>query len=432
MKIGAVMPVELSKFFIPVLDSHFPSVDFQPFMYESFLDIPGILTGHQHEVDAILFMGQSAMQYASHYVTSTVPWSATAKTPASFLSILVEVMRRRLPLKLVTDVEDRPLFTEAFHDAGLTDVEILIRPVKRIEPNYDEKDAAMLSAAIESGAASFAVTKFAGVAEMLKKKNVPAFLLLPATENIISAMKELIISCRVQGNRENLMSAIRIHLEQPDLSSSLNVYALNALYQEASANIYKLASKIHAATVRISDTDFFLICQRQLLARETSQFRNFPLLYNIKNNAGVSLSIGIGLGKDPEECCLFADTALNHAIRTGVGRLFIYDENGHLIGPFTDSTEMEMSRPNDRLRQIAQKSGISLRYLSLIYVTAREQGKNQFVPSELADVLGISLRTMNRIILKLIDCGVCKEVGKHFSHKNGRPSRIVEIDLENE
>ena len=37
---------------------------------------------------------------------------------------------------------------------------------------------------------------------------------------------------------------------------------------------------------------------------------------------------------------------------------------------------------------------------------------------------------MNRILLKLMDCGACRETGRRFTHKSGRPSRVVELYLE--
>jgi len=65
-----------------------------------------------------------------------------------------------------------------------------------------------------------------------------------------------------------------------------------------------------------------------------------------------------------------------------------------------------------------------------MYNLCGHEHRNTFTPSELADAAGIRKRTMNRIILKLIDCGCCLEKGHTFPKQRGRPSRIIELRFE--
>jgi hypothetical protein len=427
MKIGIIAPDTLIHMYQPILVQKFPSILFVPYIYHSFPDIPGILMGHQHEADALLFMGQSAMQYASHFVSPAVPWSATTKTPASCLVLLVQAALKQLPMKIATDVEDRALFEEAFHDAEIEEKEIHIRPVREFSPQYARQDASTLLSLVRSGAASFCITKFAQVRDLLEKEHVPVFLLRPTTENVIYAARQLILSSYLKNESELQTAVLRLHLDTPELSASPTTYALHTMYLEAAPYVQRLAERMKAAIIPLSSADYVLITSRPMLERETLQFKEFSLIHVLPHKTGLTLSAGIGLGRNAQESDRYAVAALERARSAGGGKLFLLGEQGRLIGPITSSSAPHFDLPSEKLSTLSARSGVSLRYLTLLYMASKEQGKTHFIPSELADILGVSLRTMNRIILKLMDCGVCRETGRHFTHQNGRPSRIIEI-----
>ncbi|WP_243161261.1 hypothetical protein [Clostridioides difficile] len=56
-------------------------------------------------------------------------------------------------------------------------------------------------------------------------------------------------------------------------------------------------------------------------------------------------------------------------------------------------------------------------------------GKTKFTSKELATICGISIRTMDRIILRLCDSGYCEVVSEQLMSKYGRHSRILRFKL---
>lgn len=85
---------------------------------------------------------------------------------------------------------------------------------------------------------------------------------------------------------------------------------------------------------------------------------------------------------------------------------------------------------DEKFLYLSKKSGVSIRILSNLYHACRDEGRLRFTSAELADLIGVTTRTMNRIIAKLIDHHLAQDVGRQFTEKTGRPSRIIEILLE--
>lgn len=65
---------------------------------------------------------------------------------------------------------------------------------------------------------------------------------------------------------------------------------------------------------------------------------------------------------------------------------------------------------------------MSLRIITLLYHACRNLGKQRFTSSELADFLGVTPRTVNRILAKLIDHHLAQDVSRSFTGKSGRPA----------
>ena len=89
-----------------------------------------------------------------------------------------------------------------------------------------------------------------------------------------------------------------------------------------------------------------------------------------------------------------------------------------------------LKESQEYLTLLAKRAGINFQYLQIMSNLCKKEHRNTFTPAELADASGIRKRTMNRILLKLIDIGCCIEKGKNYPKQRGRPSRIIELHLE--
>lgn len=129
-----------------------------------------------------------------------------------------------------------------------------------------------------------------------------------------------------------------------------------------------------------------------------------------------------------------AEIAMRHASRAGGNQAYLISQNLTTPVPMSKSSldaQIAGDRPIDeQFLYLSRKSGVSLRIITLLYHACRNLGKQRFTSSELADFLGVTPRTVNRILAKLIDHHLAQDVSRSFTGKSGRPSRVIELLFE--
>lgn len=428
MKIGLVIPCQLMEDIERYIHSEFFNIEILPFPYDMIPDIPGVIEGRQSQADAFLFLGETARRWAAREIHPAVPWITIPRSSASILRLLFRAAREGFRMRIASDFQQARFFQRAFYEAGLSPEDASLRTVTPYPytPDLPERNAAEMEGLLQSGAADFGITVFYKTALLLRAKGLPVYMLRPAFEDIRHAVEELIISCRLAESRQNQIAVVALHID-PAADDTLSDYDLALEQLQAARYIYECARRLQAACTELSSREYLLFTTRQPVEQETGGFRSFRLLSAIEEGSGLTLSAGIGYGMTAEEAKSRARKAMIRAMAAGGGRAFFLGEQGGLIGPIGAPAAGTVRE--DALLALSRRSGVSLSHLTRLQKLCRDQG-SRFTPAELADASGITLRTMNRILLKLMDCGACRETGRRFSHKSGRPSRVVELYLE--
>ncbi len=77
--------------------------------------------------------------------------------------------------------------------------------------------------------------------------------------------------------------------------------------------------------------------------------------------------------------------------------------------------------------EIASKAKISLNTISKIYEASLRRGSNLFTAAELSEILGVTTRSVNRIIERLCYNNYGIIAGEYIINQKGRPSRVIQI-----
>ena len=178
---------------------------------------------------------------------------------------------------------------------------------------------------------------------------------------------------------------------------------------------------------------YLLFSTRTLIENATGQYHQIPLLSSVRANTPFTLSMGFGFGASAEEAKLHAERAVQRALRRGGDQAYLIGPGLASPLPLAAGNQLPPEEPDrpmeEKLLPLAQKTGISVRTLSLLARAGRDTGRRRFTSAELADFTGVTPRTMNRILLKLLDSGAAREAGHQFANRTGRPSRLIELLL---
>ena len=158
---------------------------------------------------------------------------------------------------------------------------------------------------------------------------------------------------------------------------------------------------------------------------------NLKVILNLKEDfekIGEKLLIGIGEGHTIFQAEKNARVALKLSLNQE-GKIF-YSNGEKIRGPLLNVEELEYKSVSDeKIKNIADEIGISPIYLEKIKGMIKKQKKDSFTSIEIAKILNITPRSVNRIVKKIIEKDYAESVQVENSVTAGRPRRIIKFKI---
>jgi hypothetical protein len=439
LKLGMPMPIEIADKIMPILKEEFSQIEPVPYIYKSFTEIPALIKYQQNKLNALLFAGKTAMAYTEKYVTPTIPWEYPARNGSALLQVLLQIsLSNEYSIsRLSMDLFDKRQWQETCMELGTNylNAEIFYVPDHPDEGNYVDLVYQFHEQNYIYKKASCCITAFYAVHQRLKAKNIPCYFLRPTGSTIRQALHKIQLHHLVQISQQSQIAALYIQIDRPNEYSLFNDDEYQYIIDRTNVTrqIYIFAQHIKAAVVEVSVQEYLLFSTKYLLESVTNNFENIEILPSVKNHTASTISLGIGYGATAQEAKASARLGMRRASGLGGDAAFIVYDKKNIIGP--------IRRPNSQLSpdldtkidkkflDISDKTMISVTTIFQLHSIIKHQGKNQFTSTELAELLKVSPRTVNRMITKLVQHNYCFEVGKRSPDKGGRPKRIIQFAI---
>ncbi len=435
MRLGIFIPEICLTEKLSLLQKKYPEITLRIFPYSSIFTIPSLLYNTQKDFDALLFFGKTALAYTASRVTPSIPWEVIPRTNATFSLILFKALLNKNNIyTIATDLHpsEKQLLCNTYTEAGidLYDMQIFTAPQFTFDESFVDNMITWYYACLKKNPDITYITMYSDVYYQLQSKNYPVIFCGSAYADICMSIEKVHSAFLLQASRESQLVIIYISIDEANIYSPLS----NDEYQQilemltVAKYIHMFAQKIQGAVLPITEKDFLIFSTRSIVESQTNKFHNFSLVEDIDKNTASTISIGIGFGKTAMEAKKHAKIGVQKAQHCGGNQLYLVYDQHTIRGPFSKSSEKPLYI-SDRFISIAVKTGISAFTLASIHKIIAEQGKSEFTTAEIANLLNVSVRSINRTIVKLIDAGYCQEIGRKFQHKGGRPSRILSFKL---
>jgi hypothetical protein len=178
--------------------------------------------------------------------------------------------------------------------------------------------------------------------------------------------------------------------------------------------------------------EYLIFMTRGTIDAYHTNFR-LPHYIAIESDLKVELASGIGFGDSVHEAEVKARNALDYALKENKNCCYILDEKGVILGPIFEEKSNPLSYDllveDDAILEMAKDIQISASYVSKIKSILRKMNKNSIEAEELANYLGISVRSARRILSQIIDAGYGSVVASESRTGIGRPRQIYQINL---
>jgi hypothetical protein len=320
------------------------------------------------------------------------------------------------PARSSVDVLSRGEVDEAFAELGL--------PAAGVHVREDSASVAVVSSFHERlwrrGETSVAFTCLQSVAARLSASGVPVFPILPTGSDIRAALRTAAL---LGGNRrlEDAQLALAL-VEVPTLRDGGRRASPRQSRDELRLTVHRFliqeAQRIYAAVSPTSDHGFMIVATRGSLARATDGFRVSPFADRARSDLGVSLEVGIGLGRTAVE-------AEAHA-RASLGRV----QAGGIRG-FGAGREGLMPVPAPRLPEGGLRRSRSLETLSRLAEKLAATDATMVVDAETAgQLLAVTPRTARRLLHIMVEEGLAWPLPPSRSPAPGRPRQFYRLVVE--
>lgn len=253
------------------------------------------------------------------------------------------------------------------------------------------------------------------------------------SEPVRDQLTKLRLRHQIAESSGNNVAVISVEADVADHYAVYGKSELEVFYRtkQVTESIYVFGQKIGAAVIGANNGRYYIFTNTVTLRNETNDFKSFDLLDTFVADGTVSrIHIGIGTGKNTFEAKSNADFGREKSSLSGECSLYVVFGNKTVYGPLTPAGGCIQKKQNSRLQEISRKSGLGLATLQKLDQVLKQYCIDVVTPVDLAQLYGVSPRSMNRILSKLEEAGsYIQNVGTDVRHEVGRPSRLIKINL---
>lgn len=411
------------------LQSSFPSLNLQPFIYQSDQETSDIVMQLGDDIQYILFGGPiPSNNVANLEKVKAMPTSYIPFHGSSLLRALFHAQQIGALYKFSYDTVSVDLLVEAFEELALPK-----RPghIMEIHPDQDGLFLASYHQALfEQGETIGAVTSSAICYSILQKNCIPCIKITPLISTIREALEKVELTCDSMHNIANQVSVGIISIKKCEKFARMNVEQNKQWPLKLEQFVSRFVKKLDGQYVKKSPTLFLFFTTRAMIEKQTDSFSTFPSFFKKEElPADVLFSLGVGIGGTTNSASKSAFVALKEAEKYLENCLFVVEETQKVIGPITQKTysqSIDLRTTDAHLLAIAQKASVSTKTLSRVFNAIKQVG-DEFTVNEIAPYMGVSIKNMQRICRKLETAGALVVVGKETLEAKGKPRRIFRI-----
>ena len=139
--------------------------------------------------------------------------------------------------------------------------------------------------------------------------------------------------------------------------------------------------------------------------------------------------MSIGIGKTAKSAYDGSMTSYAVSVKIRNTNAVITINNKTTLPPlvYKEVSSSTTDNTDDTIFEIAEKCHIGYDSLHKLYLAKVEKDSSLFTSAEIADILGLSVRSANRLLQPLLDNNCATIVNSVSLNKKGRPTRVIKI-----
>lgn len=423
---------------------HYADIQFG--MYSTMLDVRELteqIRYAEKEYDGILFTGRTPYDIAIAHMVPEKPWIFIRRQEAQLLRILLEaaVMKKLDIRKISIDQLSLAIFEPNFLEQTLrqigvkpSELQLYYIDADPAENNLIDSFARKHEELYRSHSVSFCLTSLSSVEKILLQRRVPV-LRIPFDENsiddAIAKLRLLHLQYTQDGQTPVSMAMIEVKNDAETFEGATRHRASLLARMEILDEIFAIGNRMGGALIETGYNQFCLVFYHK---KDNFYFEDVPHLVKAAQQKDVRINIGMGIHENLRQCRQYALRALEACRQAKTGAAFLCDQEGRCLGPLHPASVYEQPTGpilySDELAQtISVQTGIHAKAIESIFKLNISKKDGEFSSHDFANILGISTRNANRLLMLLEEQNIIQLVGKRTYPGGGRPIRIFHLCL---
>ncbi|NGM85264.1 helix-turn-helix domain-containing protein [Paenibacillus sp. 7124] len=412
-------------------ENSFPNLLFLACIYEEEEEITDIVQRMRNEVDLLFFAGVIPYYKVKEMPELEImPAVYIPYNGSGVLKAIIETQRLMNNALTSIDTVDKELIIETYKEIGMDPPEYILE--------FD--DSSKLEGLIDyhtnlfrSGRIHIAITSMGHCYKELIELGIPAVRIKPLHASIRETFVRAQLICENIQSKNNYLAVGSISIggleEWRSTKSVLDEQELNLKVEQA---VFKFVKTIDGQYVRTAPGEFLFFTTRSFIYRSTSDMKNAPDFFqSLKLPEGLYLSMGVGFGLTTNLAAEAARAALTKSKEVISNTCFVVNEEHQLLGPLGsfELEEQSMRNTDEGLDRLSSELGINKIVLDKLLQAVKEL-KGQFTANEIAPLIGITVKSAQRLIRNLEQAQHIKIVGQEALWKRGKPRRVYSFNEE--
>jgi hypothetical protein len=372
-------------------------------------------------VDVCLFASPVPYEFARKAGVLTMPATYVPLNGAALQGALLRASldERYDPARVSIDVLSRSEVEEAYSEINLNTEHVHLRE----EAAGPGTLAAFHERLWRRGATSVALTCVHATAERMEMAGVPTLRIRPTGAAIRSALQ----TSALLGAHHRLEESqlVVVVVDVPTLRETPRRVSPRYWREELKLSLHRLllqeSHRMGAAVWPLDDHSYLITATRGSIAIGTDGFRNPPFTERVREELGLAVEVGIGMGRTAQEAEAHARAALTRSQASQRAQGFALDRDGRALvpAPRTPPRSQPPSKPKglEILARLAEKLGDQDQPL---IVDAENAGK----------MLGVTPRTARRLLRTLVEEGLAWPLPPNRTPQPGRPRQLYRLIVE--
>jgi len=371
-------------------------------------------------IDVCLFASRLAHDYAQRAGVLTGPATCVPLGGSALYAALARACLGERPdlARASIDVLERAEVDEAFDEIGI--------PARDVHVHADPASPAALASFHERlwrrGATSMAFTCLPSVAAKLSAARVPVAAIRPTPAAVRSALRTaaLLGWCRRLEDAQLAVAVVEVPtLRDAAARRGVPRQSREELRLTVNRFLVQQAQRIQATVNPIGEHGFLIAATSGSMAAATQGFREPPFIDRARAELGVSIEVGVGLGRTAQEAEAHARAVLGKTQAGTGGRGVALDAGGRALVP----APRQPAGPAGRLRgletlaRLADKLPAGAAALAVDAETASR-------------LLSVTPRTARRLLHTLAEEGLAWPLPPSRTPQPGRPRQFYRLVVE--